>query len=80
MRLGGTASMKASDLDERLDFLATKIGISSSDWTSSASLRSMPRVVSPPMPRLALFIPGKRPGRLVPQPCVIESPRKTTAF
>lgn len=41
MRLGGTASMKASDLDERLDFLATKIGISSSDWTSSASLNCL---------------------------------------
>ena len=41
MRLGGTASMKASDLDERLDFLATEIGISSSDWTSSASLNCL---------------------------------------
>ena len=41
MRLGGTAAMKASDLDERLDFLATKIGISSSDWTSSASLNCL---------------------------------------
>ena len=35
--------------------------------------------VSPPMPRLAKFIPAKWPLKSLPQPCVIESPRKTTA-
>lgn len=38
MRLGGTTSTKASDVDERLDFLATKIAISSGESTSSATL------------------------------------------
>ena len=39
-----------------------------------------PRGVSPPIPRFASFIPAKRPMKSSPQPCVIESPKKTTAF
>ena len=51
----------------------------SSASTSSCSRISTPRVVSPLMPRFATFTPGKRRPRPPPQPCVIESPRKTTA-
>lgn len=38
MRLGGTATMSANDVDEKLDFMATNMGVRSQDWMSSASI------------------------------------------
>ena len=38
MRLGGTTTMSANDVDERLDFMATNMGVRSQDWTTTASI------------------------------------------
>ena len=57
--------------------ITTPLG--SSAITSSARRTSMPRVVSPEMPRLAVFTPPNLPRKSSPQPCVIESPKNTSA-
>ncbi len=38
LRLGGTATMSANDVDEKLDFMATNMGVRSQDWMTSASI------------------------------------------
>ena len=51
----------------------------SSESTSSSRRISTPRVVSPLIPRFATLTPGNAAPSPPPQPCVIESPRNTTA-
>ncbi len=38
MRLGGTTTMSANEVDEKLDFMATNMSIRSQDWMSTASI------------------------------------------
>ncbi|MSR28633.1 MAG: insulinase family protein [Phycisphaerales bacterium] len=38
IRQGGSTSRTASEVDERLDFMATNLGVNSSGWTSSATM------------------------------------------
>ncbi|MDZ4754721.1 MAG: pitrilysin family protein [Phycisphaerae bacterium] len=41
MRSGGTTSLKPADLDEELDFLATRVGVQVRDTMSSATLNTL---------------------------------------
>ncbi|MFO0828008.1 MAG: pitrilysin family protein [Phycisphaerales bacterium] len=41
MRTGGTTSIKPADLDEQIDFLATRISVSASDTSVTASMNTL---------------------------------------
>ena len=59
--------------------MSNTIPFGRSESTSSCMRMSTPRVVSPLMPRLATLTAPNLAPMLSPQPCVIESPRKTSA-
>ncbi len=66
MRSGGTTSMKPADLDEQLDFLATRIGVRVGGVTSSATMNCLKQNLDESM-RLFVEIlrnPGFDQGRL----------------
>jgi len=41
IRRGGTTSMEAEDVDEKIEFMAANIGVASADWRSTASIDAL---------------------------------------